>query len=135
MRLDFLVLSNLKKHSHAFAGGNLWKHGDKSRNCLWCSITPFATMLSTIFNNSTFIYFSILLSTYFQSFLQQICCIWERVKTCSPADSFCHICSRLVLKTLRQMEKFVIWWEQFFYRFCIFSLVWLKSDRESKTTI
>ena len=55
----------------------IWNHLGKGRNCSWWAITPFATLISTLRNNHTFIHrddFLYFGPWSFQSHLLHICC-------------------------------------------------------------
>ena len=74
-----LTLSHIyRRFLTTSAVDNFWKHCDKIRNCSKRAISHFATVFSTLFNNST------LLSWDFSHFCKDVfkvvcCCMWERV--------------------------------------------------------
>ena len=89
LNMIFIWNTDVRKPGNKWVGelAEFWKHCDKKINCSWWTMSPFATMFSTVFSNYyyTQIYRDTLLcflSRCFQSRLLQACCMCERVKTC-----------------------------------------------------
>ena len=74
--------------------------------CSYWSISPFATLLLTLFNNLTFSYrVSIFFNKCFQSCPMQIFCMQESLNPFPHIDAFWRLCSRLLFGNIVRKEE------------------------------
>ena len=104
---------------HAFALHVFCKHCGKRRNSSLRAISPFPIVFSTLSENpAIFIKFDIVVCKL-KNFDESEIVIWERVNPVPNKPWFLHVCSKSLLKTLWEKEKFLIT-SNFFFSHSVF---------------